>query len=199
MASYKRKYNGPTRTAYKKKRKVTRTQKKRKGKGPNNKAATVQYDMVTTYKSGGLSKAKKRALNFQKKVVKSLQSSLPPNNLMYSSSGTLAIASNTQDQLSAVLFSAAGLAGSSDDISKIYTAVGGLTSAAAGYAYDIYLHHGLLQLDMCIETSSAQVAQCFVDIYTCVCRKDVTASGTTTSGIHYHHRHDFSRELQISC
>lgn len=180
----KRKSSAVTRPA-KKMKYTRRKQRKRGGKGPNQKAATIQYDMVTTYKSSGMSKNKKRALNFQKKVVKSLQSSLPPNNLMYSNAGSLTVGTNTQDQLSAVLFSAAGLAGSSDDISKIYNAVGGATSLAAGYAYDIYLHHGLLQLDMCIETSTAQVAQCFVDIYTCVCRKDVTSSGTVTSGMDY--------------
>lgn len=160
--------------------------KKAFGKGKaktKNTSVTFQHDRGTEYISRRLSGAAKRRANFEKRVVVALQKKMAPNYMLFNQpSANFAIPSNEQIHLSAMLWTANGIAGTSNDIFRIYNQIGGPTSATKGYNYDLHLHYGILEVDMCLETTALAVAQCFVDVYTIKCRKDVASATTANAG-----------------
>jgi len=179
-------------------RKRGRGRYKKGSKGVKNSSVTFQHDRGTEYRSKRLSGRAKSNLNFEKRVVKAIQKKLPPNYMLLSrASANLSVPTNTQGYFSAMLWSANGATNSSDDIAKIYSQIGGVTSATQGYAYDLMLHWGILEVDMCLETSSLQVAQGLVDVYTVKCRKDVNGGvdADTNAGTGNSLGYNFCREL----
>ena len=63
-----------------------------------------------------------------------------------------------------------------NDIFRIYNQLGGPTDAVKGYPYSVNMHTGILEVDVTLETTGVApfqtVTQGFLDVYTCICRKD---------------------------
>lgn len=152
-------------------------------------STTYQHDRAVEYKAGRMTKGKKRALNFKNKVFKAMQQKMAPNHMLFNVGSTnLSVASNAQGVYVAELFSANGVGPNANDLYKIFNQVGGPTSATQGYTYDLMFHTGILEVDMCLETSALAVAQGFIDVYTVVCRRDiVTEANLSTTGNWSHH------------
>lgn len=167
-----------------KKTKTAKKSKKAPKKAIKNTSVTFQNDRATEYRSQPVTPATKRAKKFEKRVLTALQKKLAPNYIMLNNvSNNLSVLSGKQNIITTMLWSSQGASGSSDDIFKIYNQVGGPTSAVQGYTYDLNLHHAILEVDLCLETSSAQVAQGFLDVYTIRCRKDVISSSSVNAGM----------------
>jgi len=158
--------------------------KKRARKSVKSSSLTFQSDRSLEYRSKPFRGAAKRRANFEKRVVKAMQSKMPPNNIILNTSAfNLGVSAGTQNAFTSMLWTANGIVNTSDDIRRLYDQVGGLTSPTAGYAYDLHLHTGILEVDICLETSGVQVAQGILDVYTVKCRKDVkTDSVLSTLG-----------------
>jgi len=152
--------------------------------GTKNTSVTFQHDRGTEYRSKPMSKRARANKRFNSKVLKAVLGKMAPNYMLINKpSFNLFVGSNVQNFFSCTLWGSRGNAGSNDDIFKIYQQVGGPSSVTQGYDYDLYMHYGILEVDMCLETTLAQVSQGLVDVYTFYCRKDVINEGVvTTSG-----------------
>jgi len=164
-------------------RKGVKKTKKRAQRAIKSSTTTFQKDRSLEYRSKPYSGAAKRRDKFEKRVLKAMQSKMAPTNIILNQ---IAFGLNVpilqQNVWTAMMWSANGIA-TSNDIFQLYAEVGGPTSATQGYAYDLYLHHGILEMDICLETSGGSAQQGFIDVYTIKCRKDVRSENpVSTSG-----------------